>query len=509
MNPRINRKYPHGHQRRWVSALRAEVQADRQPRDRRPDLSENEILAWADAHHARTGKWPIGASGSIPESPGDTWYTVRTALIRGVRTLKGGSSLALLLEQHRRRRHPTRAPKLTISQILAWASAFHLRTGKWPNNTSGPIPEAPGETWSAVSIAIDRGSRGLPDRQSLTRLFVERFGIDSMHYAPQLTTSQILAWADAFHARTGRWPTALSGPVTEAPGQTWLGIRTSLAVGTRGLPGGSSLRKLLIAEGKLTHPSALTANQILAWADAHHARTGTWPRDHSGPIFEAPGCSWRSVNAALRRGACGPPGGSSLFKLLVSERGARRGSHAPELKLSEVLAWADAFHARIGHWPMKRSGPVPEAPGDTWSKIDAALRAGQRGLPAGSSLVRLFARERGARNVGDLPPFNIPEILRWADEHHNRHGTWPKSNSGPIPEAPGETWLFVHVALRQGRRELPGGSSLRRLLWDRRGVKCAPERKNFRANRALTRRRLVAERDPSTYRFPLTTDNRS
>jgi hypothetical protein len=32
----------------------------------------------------------------------------------------------------------------------------------------------------------------------------------------RLTVEQILAWADAYKARTGRWPTAGSGRVREA-----------------------------------------------------------------------------------------------------------------------------------------------------------------------------------------------------------------------------------------------------------------------------------------------------
>jgi hypothetical protein len=173
---------------------------------------------------------------------------VQVALTNGNRGLEGGSSLARLLEEHRGRRHPTRAPDFTISQILAWASAFHIRTAIWPGSASGPIPEAPGETWSAVSNAIQRGSRGLPRSKSLTKLLVEHLGIKSKAHAPPLTTSQVLAWADAHHARTGRWPTALSGPVAEAPGQTWCAVQSSLVEGTRGLPGGSSLFRLLAKE---------------------------------------------------------------------------------------------------------------------------------------------------------------------------------------------------------------------------------------------------------------------
>jgi hypothetical protein len=63
--------------------------------------------------------------------------------------------------------------------------------------------------------------------------------------ASPLTLKQILAWAKAHRRRTGRWPSAASGPVAEAPGQTWRGIDQALAGGFRGLAGGSSLAKLL------------------------------------------------------------------------------------------------------------------------------------------------------------------------------------------------------------------------------------------------------------------------
>jgi hypothetical protein len=65
--------------------------------------------------------------------------------------------------------------------------------------------------------------------------------------------------------------------------------------------------------------------------------------------------------------------------------------------VEQILAWADAYRARTGRWPTARSGPVPEAPGETWSGIDRGLRVGGRGLPGGYSLARLLALLRGAR----------------------------------------------------------------------------------------------------------------
>jgi hypothetical protein len=61
----------------------------------------------------------------------------------------------------------------------------------------------------------------------------------------------------------------------------------------------------------------LTVAQVLAWADAHHARTGGPPRVASGPVADAPGEDWRAINSALRRGLRGLPGGESLGRLLV------------------------------------------------------------------------------------------------------------------------------------------------------------------------------------------------
>ena len=61
----------------------------------------------------------------------------------------------------------------------------------------------------------------------------------------------------------------------------------------------------------------LTVKQILAWADTYHAAHGRWPAISSGPIPGTAHDTWSKVNAALRQGLCGLPGGSSLARLLA------------------------------------------------------------------------------------------------------------------------------------------------------------------------------------------------
>ena len=76
------------------------------------------------------------------------------------------------------------------------------------------------------------------------------------------------------------------------------------------------------------------------------------------------------------------------------------GRGRPPLTVQQVLAWADAHHARTGRRPHAKSGPVEGAPGESWGNIDDALDAGYRGLPGGDSLARLLNRHRGRRGRG-------------------------------------------------------------------------------------------------------------
>jgi hypothetical protein len=64
------------------------------------------------------------------------------------------------------------------------------------------------------------------------------------------------------------------------------------------------------------HRPPLTAEQILAWADAHHERAGRWPNQYAGPVADAPGETWKAVNMALYVGCRGLPGGDTLGRLL-------------------------------------------------------------------------------------------------------------------------------------------------------------------------------------------------
>jgi hypothetical protein len=282
---------------------------------------------------------------------------------------------------------------------------------------------------------------------------------------PPLTIDRILEWADAFRERTGRWPQLNDGEVHEAPGQTWGAADRSLNVGTRGLPGGTTLAKLLKVRRGRRHwhlPPDLSIEMVLQWADRHHGRTGSWPSAHQGgQVRGAPaGTTWTAIEIALLRGNRGLPAGWSIARLLSQHRGVRNRLEAPLLRESVILEWIDLWKARTERWPKYTDGLIPDASGETWAAIDTALLRGLRGLGSGSSLAKFLTKHRGVRNRSYLPPLHIETIRLWVVAYRNRTNRWPTSKSGAVLEAPGETWGCIHQALKVGQRGLPGGSSL-------------------------------------------------
>jgi hypothetical protein len=243
-----------------------------------------------------------------------------------------------------------------------------------------------------------------------------------------------------------------------------------LRYGLRGLPGGSSLAIVLADRRGYRNGAALprlTVRQILRWADAYHAEFGRWPQIESGPI-PATADTWEVVDVALRQGTRGLKGGTSLPRLLAQRRGARSSTAPPPLTIRQVVAWAREHRRRTGKWPRRDSGPVEGVPRENWRAIDEALWTGRRGLPSRWTLPRLLERHCGARNRGNLPRLSEEIIVRWEAAHHARTGKWPNISSGPVAEAPGETWLGVDAALVQRHRGLPGGSSLAQVRRKRR-----------------------------------------
>ncbi len=291
-----------------------------------------------------------------------------------------------------------RKPELTVAQILAWADAHRRRTGQWPTKESGPVADGPlGTSWRQADNALRLGLRGLPGCSSLAQLLAAERGVRNPADPPRLTEALILEWADAHRSQADEWPDENSGPVAAAAGESWQAINQALRDGLRGLPGGDSLARLLArrrqARNRISLPP-LTVQGILALADAHRRRTGQWPKRDAGPVVGVRGETWLAFDRALTQGCRALPGGSSLSQLLAERRGVRNRGALPSLTEGQILAWAEAHRRRTGKLPTAGSGAIPEAAGESWKRVDNALREGRRGLKGKTSLPALLDRLR-------------------------------------------------------------------------------------------------------------------
>ncbi len=432
----------------------------------KPPLTIEQILKWADEFNKVVGDWPILNSGQVADAD-ETWRGIHNALYNGFRGLPGGSSLARLLADRRGVRNAKDLPPLTVEQILNWADAHKKATGGWPNQNSGKVIGTD-ETWAGIQYALLEGRRGLPGGLSLLKVLAEFRDVRDITALPPLAVEQILAWADAHKKRTGDWPNQYSGQVTGTE-ETWTAIHASLSKGKRGLPGSSSLAKVLHEHRGVRNIQdlpRLTIEQILKWADTHKKVSGEWPNEKSGKVAGT-GETWSRINAALKVGLRGLVAGSSLAKLLAEHRGLRNIQDLPPLTIIKILKWADEHKRATGAWPNKNSGKVT-GNDEKWGGIQNALYLGMRGFSSGSSLARLLDEHRGVRNIHDLPALTIAQILHWADEHKKATGEWPNQSSGQVVSAE-ETWAAIDSALGRGNRGLPGGSSLSKVLATHRG----------------------------------------
>jgi len=213
----------------------------------KPDLTEEQIREWAEEHKARTGKWPSEKGGDVAAAlHKETWSGVDLSLRTGLRGLRGGSSLSQLLSGKRLQKK-NRSP-ITEDQIVEASENWKKSSGEWPTRKSGWCAEI-GRTWGAIDRALWQGCGGLVGRSSLARLLegrglVVNFKSKNRH----LSIEQIATEARDWKRKTGKRPRAKSG-YDAVLGRTWRNVDAALSVGYSGLPGGSSLSKLLDEHG--------------------------------------------------------------------------------------------------------------------------------------------------------------------------------------------------------------------------------------------------------------------
>ena len=94
---------------------------------------------------------------------------------------------------------------------------------------TGKVVDADGENWKLINSDLKAGRRSLSGGQSLAGVLAEHRGAPNPYPKKSLQIEEILAWADAYHAATGRWPGHESGLVDSAPARPGGGSTTLCA----------------------------------------------------------------------------------------------------------------------------------------------------------------------------------------------------------------------------------------------------------------------------------------
>lgn len=110
-------------------------------------------------HLKRHNKFPNKNSGQVLDYLGETWSAFDQALVVGVRSQTGGSSLHKF-----------------IDDLICKQAAKHFsETGKIPTRASGWLPDYPSITWEIIDNAlINRGSRYGTTLEALIKPFAEQ-----------------------------------------------------------------------------------------------------------------------------------------------------------------------------------------------------------------------------------------------------------------------------------------------------------------------------------------------
>jgi len=172
--------------------------------------------------------------------------------------------------------------------------------------------------------------------------------------------------------------------------ENWGAISGALMDGHRGLPGGSSLAKILEEHRGVRNEKNLpdlTIDQILKWVDEYVGKNDKYPNTRSGEI-EGTDETWNAIEQALRVGSRGFPVGSSLAKFLQEHRRVYNKKNLPKLTIDQILIWIDEYNKKYNEYPKAKYGEI-EGTNETWSIVDGALMKGRRGLPGKSSLKKL------------------------------------------------------------------------------------------------------------------------
>ena len=203
-----------------------------------------------------------------------------------------------------------------------------------------------------------------------------------------------MKYADEFFEVNKKYPVINSRKLSYHPFE-WTYINTCLHRGFRKLKGGSSLRKLLVANNRveeyLKSKDSITLKEIFGAIEKYHKLNGVFPTYKSGNVgFDFSEnirqlTTWSSIHTILNQGRYGLKK-TSLQKIIANKYYFRTGARIDwkETKISEneLLEACKLFYKKYNFYNENKTGKIKEKltaniiENDNWGSFDAALRDG-------------------------------------------------------------------------------------------------------------------------------------
>ena len=289
-------------------------------------------------------------------------------------------------------RNEKHLPLFRIPDILRWADAHRHRHGTWPTCPIGPHPGGPGRRLAPVNTAINRGQRGL--RRLLAGAPARRPAWGTQRHRPPPADRGADPGLGRRH-RAGPADGPRSGRVRSRrrTGETWQGVQNALYIGLRGLPGGSSIARLLARASD--GPTAASARGP-GRADARRIRWRTLRR--SGPAIGPPDGAMRPrLSARVHRRPARRPYGTRRKR---SSRGTSRRSTGPSGRRAGRL---DPHRAGEPDRRQASRAPVPLSPVPSRGRATALVTRSAVAIGHASFVIAARAPERARATSASRP----------------------------------------------------------------------------------------------------------
>jgi hypothetical protein len=234
-----------------------------------PLLTEDTIVRWIRATHAKTRKWPAQGDKKVWDTnektgefvlvEGKNWLALDTYCRKNLQGLENIGSFSQLKDKYNLNN------KMSEDILIRWIKATKEKTGKWPNQNDMEVWDKDEQTgeftlvkekeWHNIDMDCRHDLQGLHGLGSLSK-FKKKHGLEDHNILPEET---LVRWIKATHEKLGKGPSHKSKEVWDkdeqtgefhlVEGENWTSLNNACRENWRGLQNAGSIAQLKAKHG--------------------------------------------------------------------------------------------------------------------------------------------------------------------------------------------------------------------------------------------------------------------